>query len=1367
MSIGTTSGRPAITDIYPLSPLQQGLLFHVLLHPGSGGYLQQVTLSLNGPLSVPRLREAWDRVVDRHACLRTGFVWEGLEEPVQVVAPGGTGSAGARWAEHDWSADTAEQRERRLAGFLTEDRARGFPLTEPPLMRLTLFRTGPEEHLLVWTVHHLVLDGWSVPLVLADVAAFYGGETTLPGVAPYRDFIAWQRARDLGEADDFWRAELAGVTPPVPLDLGAPDENDPGSADVHAFGDLEVELSADATAALARMARQEQLTLNTVIQGCWALVLSVYTGERDVVFGAAVAGRPAELSGVDSMVGMFINSLPVRAGIDGDVPVAEWLRQLQARQSQARQFEHTPLVRIQSHSEVPSGTPLFETLIGVENYPLRDTELVEPGGTAPVTQRLLGGRFYTHYPLTLLFVPGDRLAVQALYDRRRFGEDGVRALVRQLCAVFERVAEAPRRPVGTISLVADDGRRELVRRAMGAPADADERSIVDLVASAVASHGEAVAAVFDDDRVTYAELDRRANRLARRLRERGCGNGDVVAVCAPRSLELVVALLAVLRSGAAYLPLDPDNPPGRLEFLFTDSGAGTVLLPPDLAERFPRLAENAVLLDGTGDDRGDDGSALLCPRPAPDDLAYVIYTSGSTGTPKGVEVSHRNVVSLLGSAGQSYGFGPGDTWTMFHSAAFDFSVWELWGALGHGGRVVVVPFEISRAPDRFADLLLREEVTVLSQTPSAFRPLADVLVERGNPGRLRLVVFGGEPLDAADLRPWFTAFGSDRPALVNMYGITEATVHVTQLRLSAADAASHSRSIGRPLPGAGVYVTDTHGNLVPDGVIGEMLIAGTGVARGYRGRPELTAERFVPDTYRGSGTLYRSGDLARYLPDGTLEFHGRADDQVQVRGFRVELGEIETALARHPGVEEAAVLQRGDGNLAAYVVPSRRHALPVRRMLEMSRETPAPEAEPVTVPLPNGTEVFAANVSETDFMSREIFTDRTYVRGGLVLPDNACVVDVGANIGMFAVFVAELCADPVVFALEPLPPLQEILRRNFHAQAIRGEILPFGAGAAESTVEFSYYPYVTVLSGRYADSAEDSALVKSFLVGQLTSQGVEVDEEVIDELLIERLRTESYTCRVRPLSTVFAEHGIEHVDLLKIDVEKSELDVLAGITDEDFTRIDQIVVEVHDQRGRLDQVQNLLHGKGYRTTVLRDPQLAQTELYNVYASRLEPGVMEEGSPGRDAKVPMWRGATALLADVRTVAAESLPYYMLPVSWTLLNTLPLTGNGKRNLAALPDPDAGTTSTGFVAPRTGTERALAGIWTDILRRGAVGAADNFFAIGGHSLLATKVIDRIRSELGVRLPLADVFARPTLEALADAVDRALSEQDQARQT
>ncbi|WP_394838601.1 amino acid adenylation domain-containing protein [Pendulispora rubella] len=1333
-----------VEDIYPLSPLQQGLLFHVLYEPDTGVYLEQLWMTLTGSLDEGRLRAAWDRVIERHPALRTGFVWDGLDEPMQIVVP--AGSARAAWQQGDWRGlDTAE-RDARLQRFLAEDRTEAFPLAEPPLMRLALFRTGEREHLLVWTIHHLVVDGWSLPLILREVGAYYEHRgATLALSRPYRDYIAWQRAADATEGEAFWRMELAGFTRPTRI--GYQRETPGQAAPEGIYADLRAELDEEASAALRRMARAEQLTLNSVVQGAWAYLLSVHSGKTDVVFGATVSGRPTDLAGADEMVGAFINSLPVRASLQPDQIVADWLRDLQARQAKARQFEHLPLVRIQACAELPPGTPLFDTLLGFENYPLRENLFHGTAGGPAL--RLLGGCFHAHYPLTLLFIPDDRLGIHALYDTRRLDPDAVQHVLNQLSTLLRSIAQRPHRPLRELSLLSDGERTSLTRRH---PADlpVPDVTLLDMVEAQVREHPDAVAVVAGTAQLRYAELDARASELAQRLRGAGCTRQTLVAVCVPRGLDLVVALLAVFKAGGAYLPLDPDNPRERLAFLLHDSAAPIALVHSETAASLPSFAGTTLLVDGPSPAEEGLGRGRL---PTPDDLAYVIYTSGSTGTPKGVRVRHRNVVALFAATAAWTSFDHCDTWTLFHSPAFDFSVWEIWGALAHGAKLVIVPFEVSRTPERFAELLLEHRVTVLNQTPSAFRHLVRAIEKVPNdyPHRLRLVIFGGEALAPADVAPWFARFGHERPRLVNMYGITETTVHVTHHTLTD----DGDTPLGQPLTGTRVHLLDPYGNPVPNGIVGEIHVSGPGVSAGYLHRPELTAERFRPDPFaeRRDTRMYRSGDLARYRADGTLEFHGRLDEQVQIRGFRVELGEIEATLTQHPAVGEAAVLAHtvdGEPHLLAFLVPAEPEAAPVRRLRALTEGT---EHERTTVDLPDGTTVFAVNRSETEFMAREIFTDAVYLQGGITLPEDACVIDVGANIGLFDLFVAKHCASPRLFACEPMPPLREVLERNLAVHGIPATVLPYGLGATEDTVTFGYYPYATVLSGQFADPAHERDVVRAFLVQQLESQGVHLDDDVLDELLAERLTTESHRCRIRPLSDVIAEHALTRIDLLKIDVEKSELDVLAGIRDEDYPKIAQMVIEVHDTNGRLARVTELLHRHGYRTTVLRDPQLTTTGLYNVYARR--PDAPETASV---APPPRWRGATRLLADVRTFAAERLPYYMLPTRWTLVDRIPLTRNGKRDVVALSElagqrPSAHAE---YAPPIGKTETALAEIWTEILGVDRVGRADNFFALGGHSLLATQVVGRIRETCQVSLPLHQIFSNPTLSELAQAIER-----------
>ncbi|WP_157963902.1 non-ribosomal peptide synthetase [Actinocorallia populi] len=1285
-----------IEDIYPLSPVQRGLLVHVLAEPGTGAYVEQIRLRLKGPLRVADFQAAWREVVGRHPVLRTGFVWEGVEDPLQVVA---VDPAPPLWRFEE-GRDAAW-----IEAYLAEDRVRGFDLAVPPLSRFTLVKTADDEHLFVWTVHHLVIDGWSLAIVLREVLAAYRGARPGAPPRPFRDHVAHCGTLDLTEADRFWRAELAGLDERPPLRVERP-------AAASGLAECRLELTGAETAALTGAARAARLTVNTIVQGCWAVLLSVYCGEPDVVFGATVSGRPLDLDGAEDMVGPFINTLPVRALVRPEARASQWFRDLQDRQSEARRHETTPLARIHAATGAEPGAAPFETIIGFENYPVDGAVF---GGTGDLAVEFAGSWSASHYPLTLLVVPGERLVLQASHDTARLDRSAAEGMLAGLRRLLAQVAADPDVRLGALDLHEEE------------PAPAVPPPVEDTLASLFAAQAartpRAEALIDGAARYTYAELDAWAGRIAARLAAAGHGRGDVVGVHADRSAALVAAVLGVLRAGAAYLPLDPHHPRERLVDTVADAGAAAVLSDGPLEVPVPLLPLDP---QGPGEAAG--------PAPHPDDLAYVIYTSGSTGRPKGVEVTHRQAVSLFTATRSWTGFGPHDTWTLFHSFAFDFSVWEIFGALLHGGRLVVVPLETARSADRFAALLAEHRVTVLNQTPSAFRQLALAVGGAAGLGP-RLVVFGGEALEASELGPWWD--GETR--FVNMYGITETTVHVTWQPLGREHVERGGSPIGRPIDGLRVHLLDWRGRPVPDGVAGEIHVGGPGVARGYRGRPALTATRFVPDPLVPGARLYRSGDLALRRPDGTLVHLGRADDQVKIRGFRIEPGEVEAVLAAHPGVQEAAVTA-GDGRLVAHVVPDEKTATAPRRLTRLTGGE--------TMDLPDGSTVFMLNRSETEFTAQEIFTDAVYLKGGVRLPDGATVFDVGANIGLFGVWCSGVCHDPKIYAFEPVAPVRDVLRRNLDLHGVDARVLPYGLGETRADVVFSYYPHASVLSGRFADPDDESGLVRALLTAQIAAQGVEIGADIIEELLLERLRTVEQPAEIRRLSDVMREHGVPRIDLLKIDVEKSELEVLAGIDDDDFQRIDQIVVEVHDRDGRLDHATGLLRRHGYRVEVHRDPQLASTDLYNVYAVR--PGALQPPpSPPRQA----WRGRAALLAALREAAARRLPDHMVPTRWTLLDAIPLTATGKRDHRSLPLPDTARPDLAekFVPPGTPAEIRLASIWCDLLGLDRVGVHDGFFALGGHSLLVARLIARIREETGDRIPLQAVFDTPTIAALA----------------
>jgi amino acid adenylation domain-containing protein/non-ribosomal peptide synthase protein (TIGR01720 family) len=907
----------AIEDVYPLAPLQQGMLFHTLRAPGSGVYFQQLCCAIAGELDAAALERAWQSAIDRHPILRTTFEWEDLDEPLQRVHK----QVALPLERLDWSALPAADRERQLDALLLQDCAHGFDVRCAPLMRLRLIRNGEREHLLVWSHHHLLLDGWSLPLLYREVFAAYeafrrGREPRLERSRPFRDYVEWLRRRDPARAEAFWREYLRGFPAPTPL-RGGTAAVDPSSA--QDYGRAGVFLPAAATDALQSLARRHGLTLNTLVQGAWALLLSRYSREDDVVFGAVSAGRPADLAGVEAILGPFLNTLPVRVRASGPEELLAWLADLQSGQIALREHEHTSLQLVHAWSEVPRGLPLFESILVFENYPVVDS-LRESAGSLGIVDVRFDER--TNYPLTLIVIPGRELSLGVVLDRTAFDEQ---AAVRALGHLRVLLAAMPAQPgsrIESLPLLSEAERSQLVLEWNDtAAAYAEGHSLHELIAAQVERWPDRTAVVFEGRQLSYGELHRRAGGLARHLCSLGCGPESRVGVCMERSLELMVALLGILQAGAAYVPIDPDYPPERLRLLLEDSNVPVLLIQERLRQRLPQDLAALVLPLDAGE-LPQPSAAVEPARALPAHPAYVIYTSGSTGRPKGVVVSHRAICNRLLWMQEAYRLGAEDCVLQKTPFSFDVSVWELFWPLLAGARLVLARPGGHRDAAYLLRCIAEERVSVLHFVP----PMLQVfLEERGleaQAASLRLVVCSGEALDA-DLQERF--FARLAAPLHNLYGPTEAAVDVTFW--ACERGAPGAVPIGRPIANTRIHVLDRGMRPVPVGVAGELYLGGVNLARGYLERPDLTAERFVPDPLgplgreEPGGRLYRTGDLARHRADGAVEFLGRLDHQVKIRGFRVELGEIEAALTGQAGVREAVVLLRGD-RLVAYVVPS-------------------------------------------------------------------------------------------------------------------------------------------------------------------------------------------------------------------------------------------------------------------------------------------------------------------------------------------------------------------------------------------------------------------------------------------------------------
>ena len=804
----------------------------------------QFVSTLRGPLNVEAFHHAWDRVQARHECLRSSFVWEKVKKPLQVVhrsapLPFSVELAGTSGWLHD---------------FLENQRRRGLRLQNAPLFSLTLGRVAFDVHYCIWCYHHLLLDGWSSAVVLREVFCEYralveGRPSELEAPVPYSRYLEWLRRQDAAVCERFWRTELAGyrITAP-PYIRGTPL---PATERLRLSEDLQWRLTA--------FLRAHRLTTGTVVHGLWALLLARRTASAEVVFGSVVSGRPASLPGADAIVGPMINLLPVRFRQPGETLITAWLQELQSRLLEMQKYGAVSIDEITSSTNASPGARLFHSILTVENYPDGIWQQMFAGKDS---LSICDVRFVesTGYPLCLEAVPSDRLVFQLLYDKNRFQPEAICGLLQQLQSLLEEMIANSGAPLSLLLR----SRAEATTRQ---PPAAD--TLTDLWSNAAARHASNVAVECGDDSTTYRELDEKATRVATRLRQLGVKPDDFVILFFDRSIQMVAGILGVLKAGAAYVPIEPTNPPERLAFLLGDAKATVALTVRSLAPRLGGFPGTLVSLDEDAENAMAPLTGEL-PLIHPDQAAYVIYTSGSSGRPKGVIVTHRNVVRLFRATQSWFDFGPNDAWTLFHSYAFDFSVWELFGALLNGGRLVIIPYWMSRSPDDFRRLLCDRKITVLNQTPSAFRML--IAQESQEPTvdmSLRLVILGGEELPFSSLSQWFRHH-QQSPRLINMYGITETTVHVTYRPVDALDADLVSTNcIGRPIPDLDLHLLDINGESVPNGEVGEICVGGPGLARGYLGDPILTAQRFVPNPFAvvEGERLYRSGDT-RPAPAG-------------------------------------------------------------------------------------------------------------------------------------------------------------------------------------------------------------------------------------------------------------------------------------------------------------------------------------------------------------------------------------------------------------------------------------------------------------------------------------------------------------------
>lgn len=879
---------------YPLAPLQEGLLFHTLADPGGGAYVNQLAFPVNGPLDDDAFVSAWEWLIARHDVFRTAFSWKQQRRPRQSVLS----RVPLPLDRQDWRGLASDEREARLAAYLEEDRGRGFDVARPPLLRVALLRMEENRTYVVKTHHHLILDGWSSAIVRRELLAAYasfssvGRAPDLPPAGAYRAYVEWLRRRDLGEAERFWRATFAGLPEPTCLrGVGSHSRAGPGRK--------VLDLDAATRDALEARARDARVTMNTLVQAAWAMVLARCTGDGDVAFGTTVSGRPPELAEADRTVGLFINTLPVRIRIDPRTPLAEWLREIQGQAARARSFDYAPLGRVQSWAG-SGGRALFDTLVVFENYPGQPMALSgeETRGATEVVRSQS-----THYSLTLIVLPSEGLRMDLAYDGRVLDAAGVFGVAELLRGTFEALADTRCHTTGE---ALERSARASLRSDAGAPASTStvsHGSLPEAFRRRAQETPEAPAIVTPQRVWSYREVDEASDRIAAGWCERRLQPEERVGIALGRSPEAILAILGTLKAGGVYVPLDPTYPAARLELMRRAADVHRVVVGGQGSESSFGSASVSIQ-----ELRASSSPDVPLPRVDSDQLAYVVFTSGSTGTPKAVGVSHGAVVGLVTNPDYAT-LGPGHTLAHGSTLSFDAATFEIWGALLTGGALrPLSPDELLDA-ERLEAIFRTERIDGLFLTTALFQHYVRARPEIFD--GLTQVLFGGEQVDPKVVRDALER----RPGswLRHVYGPTEVTTFATWQPADRAPADGWTIPIGLPIVGTTARVVDRWGWPVPAGVVGELVLGGSRLARGYLGRGGDTAEVFVPDPQSRGGRGYRTGDLVRRNRDGSIEFVGRRDGQVKIRGFRIEPSEVEATLRALPGVADAAVVVVGEG----------------------------------------------------------------------------------------------------------------------------------------------------------------------------------------------------------------------------------------------------------------------------------------------------------------------------------------------------------------------------------------------------------------------------------------------------------------------
>jgi amino acid adenylation domain-containing protein/FkbM family methyltransferase len=1385
-----------IQKIYLLTPMQEGMLFHSI-KDNSDAYFDQLFYTITGKIDIDVFSESLDVLSKRHDILRTAFTYQKTERPIQVVLKNRKIAVKIL----DKTILSTRDYDCFLEEYKEEDIKKGFDLVKEPLIRISIIKREEALYDFLWSYHHILLDGWCHAILIEEIGKIYHSlkykrAIELPTPIHFDSYVKWLAKKNLEVSKQYWKtyldgynhiAELPKVVNRDFLTLKNPN--------------YIVKFNKEFSKKLAELVKKYNITQNDVFQTVWGLLLAKYSNSNDVVYGNVVSGRPPELEGVDKCLGLFINTIPVRFQYTTNQTLIALAKKNHEDFLDGMPHHYDSLAEIQNDTEIKND--LIKHVIAFENYPLSeindDIDQLFKISNLDVFDR-------TNYDFDVDIELAEEIKATFYYNSNDYHPKYIKKIANTFEILIHQFVDNPAKEINELNFVSEENTIELLHHFNQKEIDLNNTEPVNvLFQNQTLLNENAISVIHNNQKWTYKQLNDKANKIAKTLLENGLEKGDFVGLHLHRCPELIAALLGIFKAGGVYVPLDTQNPvkrtlqlikDGQINALISDCKQLDILA---ITESFSDNLKQILCIDGGI--KKQENYLILSSKDCIEkkstknpenvntitDWAYMLYTSGSTGNPKGAITRYDGAINHILAEYKALNLQDGFCFLQSASIASDISVWQILAPLLKGGSVLIADKDDVLDYQKIVQLMKQYKVTVAEFVPSYLIGFVDYILELKSEENqlpsLQWMMMVGEEIPVKLVNNWIQLFPNCK--VLNGYGPCEASDDITQYEITHV-LPEHTLKvpIGKPIHNMNIFVLDDNEKLIPVGVAGEICVSGIGVGAGYFKEPEKTAKSFKPNPFPNTlgSTMYKTGDLGRWLPDGNLEFLGRKDRQVKIRGNRVELGEIEAFVRENNFVENVAVVavkkSPSDVSLIAFIT-KKDSELPIgfNKKFIKEREHQIEVLQNVNedlkdkiLTLENNVKMFSLNHSETSFVFKEIFTDKAYLQHGIKLKPESVVFDIGANIGMFSVMVATCFPKSSIYAFEPIPPTYKFMEANTKLYSFIANIYPYKAGLSNEkrTVTFTHYPKNSMLSGMYSNKEQDKGYIKNVIEQQLITNKEELNKGIhaeIDKLTKDALISENYECQLLTISDVIAEHDIKVIDLLKIDVERSERDVLEGIKDEDWSKVQQIVIEVHDNGTSLEEIIQLFKEKGFTSTIEQEKLLAGTDLFNIYACR---DIKEEISL-KTIPFNIYTGETdeKKEASLKTIlfknCAKKLPYYMQPLEYCFIDEIPQNLSDKvdeKKLIAKYNNQL--TSNGLQvienvkSCKTATEKIIKEIWEQILQKTDIGAEDDFFEKGGHSLLAMRVKSAIFKKMKVDLDIRNLFVYTKLNELAKHVDQ-----------